>query len=280
MQVGCQTLPYSEFSFQRALEGISKAGYEHLCFGIKHAGEMLLPPEMSDDSARALCSQVREIGLNPMMLMGGCGDVAEPAGEQKFRRTLEIAAVMGLEYVLTWGPWEYREWPDVKLEPQVWQDAADAWIEAMTRIAPQAADAGLTIVLKPHTGVTAFGSRMKTAIERIGSEVVRGCYDAGNVAFYEGLDPAEDINDCADVVSALCIKDHLGPRANPMFPPIGEGDVDHPKMLKTLADAGFGGPLMVERFEGEAVKAEMSAELIDERARAARVYLEKIIASL
>jgi sugar phosphate isomerase/epimerase len=251
-----------------------------MCFGIKHAGEELFTPHMSDDDARALAQQVRDAGLEPTMLMGGCGDLAQEAGATKFRRTLEIAAAMDLRFVLTWGPFEYKQWPDTKIDPGTWTQMTDEWIDAMACIASQAADCGLAIVLKPHTGVTAFGSRMKEVIDRIASDAVRGCYDAGNVSFYEGLDPAEDVKDCADVVAAVCIKDHSGPRANPMFPPIGEGEVDHPELLKTLADTGFDGPLMVERFEGESAKAEMSAELLDERARAARVYLEKIIASL
>jgi len=37
---------------------------------------------------------------------------------------------------------------------------------------------------------------------------------------------------------------------------------------------------MVERFEGEYAKADMSLELIDERARAARIYLEEALASV
>ncbi len=279
-KIACETLPYSEFPLERALEGIATAGYEYVALYSQHRKTDLLPPEATDARVKDLAATVANSGLQLCLIFASGGDFEKDGALEAYRRRLEVAALMGAPLVMGWGPWEYKSWPDEKFPPEQWAQTSDNWFAGMMQVAPYAEELGVQIVLKPHTGTTAFGKRLREAIQRIGSPAVRVCYDGGNVHFYEGLDPAEDVRDCAEYVTAMCIKDHSGPRANPLFPPPGEGDVDHPAIFRILNEHGFNGPLMVERFEGEYAKADMSLELIDERARAARIYLEEALASV
>jgi len=279
-KIACMTLPYSELPFERAAQGIKTAGFEYLAFGVTHEGAEVPDPMAGEAETLALGRIVEDAGLTAIMMFGPKGGVDGENGAELFRRRLAQAKLLGIGHVVAWGPWEYKEWPDEKWPEDEWDEIRETWFDGMMQVAPHAEELGVQIVLKPHTGVTAYGERLKYAVERIGSEAVGVCYDGGNVHFYEGYDPAEDIKDCAEYVAAFCIKDHSGPRANPLFPPPGEGDVDDAAMLRVVNEHGFSGPLMVERFEGDWAKADMPVELIDERARIARLYLERTLAAI
>jgi L-ribulose-5-phosphate 3-epimerase len=154
---------------------------------------------------------------------------------------------------------------------------AESYFAALRRAAPVAERLGVTIALKPHMGVTGTGADLADLVQRIDHPHVRVCYDAGNVAYYEGLRPEADVLDCASYVRALCIKDHRGPRESLDFPVPGEGEVDHVAIFRALLAAGFAGPCLVERIDGlegpEAVDAALTrtrANLVKAVAEASR----------
>ena len=68
-QIACMTLPYSGFSFERALAGIKRAGYRYVAWGIRHteSGQQapLLPTDASPAKARVLGKRCRDLGLEP-----------------------------------------------------------------------------------------------------------------------------------------------------------------------------------------------------------------------
>jgi sugar phosphate isomerase/epimerase len=110
-------------------------------------------------------------------------------------------------------------------------------------------------------------------VERLGSPAVRVIFDPGNVIYYEGVRPESDLPIVADLVRAICIKDHRGGRAELDFPTPGDGDIDHVAIFRTLRDHGFAGPCLIERIDGLSTPEEVDREL----ARA-RAYLERVVA--
>ncbi|MEN6641765.1 MAG: sugar phosphate isomerase/epimerase [Armatimonadia bacterium] len=279
-KIGCQTLPYSELPLSRALEGIARAGYEYVCLYGKHAGGEVLGPESTEAELQEVKRLVEGAGLQTVMMFMPGGGVTVEGGADLWMKRLEEAKVLGAECVLAWGPWEYEVWPGKKFGLAQWRGMCDEWFEAMKPVAKRAEEIGMLITLKPHTGLTAYGNVLRATIERVASPQVQVCYDGGNVHFYEGLDPALDIKDCAEMVKAICVKDHVGLRANPVFPVPGAGDVDHKAMLEALKPHGFEGPVVVERFEGMFKKAEMIPELIDALAAQTYQYLKRVKAEL
>lgn len=275
-QIGCLTLPYSQYDFDRALTGIAEAGYDYIGFGTPHRGEPFPDPEAADADIKDIAIRIRHAGLEPLTFISGAHLGDEEAVETYIRK-LEMAHIMEMPYMISWGPWEYEEFPDSRIAPELWQKITSKWFERMERVAKAAHDLHVQITLKPHTGLTAHGELLAETVERIDSPAVSACYDPGNVSFYEGMDPAQDIEKCAELVDAVCIKDHSGSRANPTFPPPGQGDVDFEAILRTLNEAGFDGPLMVERFEGDYDKADMTEDLIDTRAAETRELLAHML---
>ena len=106
-----------------------------------------------------------------------------------------------------------------------------------------------------------------------GSPAVRVCYDPGNVAYYEGVRPEPDLPVVADLVRAVCIKDHRGSQAVEDFPTPGDGDIDHVAIFRTLRAARFAGPCLIERIDGLA-----SPEEVDRELARGRAYLERAVA--
>ncbi len=86
------------------------------------------------------------------------------------------------------------------------------------------------------------------------------------------------MNDCARHVRAVCIKDHRGPQFNGDFPIPGEGDVDHAQVFRSLLEAGFSGPCLVERANGTVRGDDMPLDEIDASLGKAKTYLEGAVA--
>jgi sugar phosphate isomerase/epimerase len=78
----------------------------------------------------------------------------------------------------------------------------------------------------------------------------------------------------------MVAKDHGGKRAAMDFPIPGEGDVDFASIFATLRAVNFAGPVIVERLDGAngAFSANSPIEVLDERVKAARINLERLLA--
>jgi sugar phosphate isomerase/epimerase len=135
------------------------------------------------------------------------------------------------------------------------------------------------VTIKPHTGNTATASVIADTLRTIGSPHILGSYDPGNVRFYEGIEPSEDLPVIAAQTVSLVAKDHRGKRAELDFPIPGEGDVDFASIFTTLRSANFTGPVVVERLDGAngEFNANSPIEVLDERVRAARINLERLL---
>ena len=136
----------------------------------------------------------------------------------------------------------------------------------------------ITILLKPHTGITARGRDCLELLRRVNSPWLKIAWDAGNVSYYEGVNPDPDLPDVAPNVKGVCIKDHLGLRGDENFPIPGQGQVDHELMFRTLFAAGFDGPIGIERMDGkDGFGSKALADVVDRRLEAAHAYLAPLL---
>lgn len=275
-QLGCQTLPYRAFPLPRALEGIRKAGYRFVMPTSTHQGKPVFVPALTAAERAALKRQFADAGLDPFMIFAGLGaEIRKPDGMKAFLGELDLAAEFGMKFVVGAGPWYYVKFPTVPKRARDWEKECDEFCAAMERAVRHAESIGVTITLKPHTGITATAAACIRLVKRIVSDRFKICWDAGNVSFYEGIYPDPDLADLAPQVKAVCIKDHLGGRAEGNFPVPGSGQIDHEQMFRTLFAAGFNGPLALERVDGKG--GPVTAETVDERIAQAYNFLAPLL---
>ncbi|HYM12596.1 MAG TPA: TIM barrel protein, partial [Bryobacterales bacterium] len=153
------------------------------------------------------------------------------------------------------------------------------WIANLKQLAPQALAAGVTLVIKPHGGNTGTGQNCERILNDVGEPGLKICYDAGNVLDYERVDPISDIKSCYRDVYAFTIKDHRVTPKNEDCAP-GFGEIDHYKLLGTVAASGRAMPLLCENIFEPLVPRPQTAEGIDQLARRAREFLETVTKGL
>ncbi|MCX8037053.1 MAG: sugar phosphate isomerase/epimerase [Candidatus Sumerlaeia bacterium] len=278
-QLGCQTLPYRAYPLQRALEGIQRAGYRYVHPYHTHEGKPVFTPDMAAGQQADLRRMFRDYGLTPHMAFIGLvgGDLTTGKGPTVWKKELDLFREFEIRTCVGVGPWYFQKFPDQPRPADEYTAACEAWYKGLEQVVPHAEQLGITITLKPHTGITATAAACLKVVGRVVSERLKICWDAGNVSYYEGVRPDPDFPALAPHVRAVCIKDHRGPRAHADFPVPGEGDVDHEAMFKTLFGAGFRGPLAVERVDGTMNALQMDADLIDRRIAQARAFLAPLL---
>jgi sugar phosphate isomerase/epimerase len=277
-QLSCQTLPYRAFPLQRALQGISKAGYKYAMLYQTHAGQPVFTPALSASDRSALKKLLEDHGLAVHMSFIGLGvNVATEKGRSDYKKELDLFREFEIKTVVGIGPWGYKKFPDEPKSGPEWERECALFYEGLEQVVPHAEQLGVTISLKPHTGITATAKACLQVVKRIVSENLKICWDAGNVSFYEGIHPDPDLPELASHVRAVCIKDHRGGRAHADFPVPGQGDVNHDLMFKILFGAGFRGPLSVERVDGTMEATKMDAEMIDQRIKEAYTFLRPLL---
>ncbi len=259
-QIGCLTLPYGAFSFERALEGIARSGCRYMGLGTRHQQKPLLEIEASPAEAARLADQARAGGITPLMMFSTVG-VEAPNSVPAHQRRIEQAAAARIPYLLTFGSTQPGQY--------------DLWISNLRQLAPQAQKAGITLLIKPHGGNTATGRDCARILADVGSPALKICYDSGNVLDYQNADPIADIQSCYREVDAFTIKDHRNtPKDEDCGP--GFGEIDHYKLLAPVAFTGRDMPLLCENIFEPLVPRPKTAEEIDALARRAREFLETV----
>jgi sugar phosphate isomerase/epimerase len=251
--LGAHTLPYRKETLDRALQGVAGAGFKCVGLWTEHAGSPIVPLSPSPGEAATLRRTIEGHGLTPVTMFARRGAMERL---EALIPDLDLCAALGLPVLQAAGPWPFVSADQRKAEMR-WYGEVERFLALLAAGAPEAERRGVTIVLKPHRGATATGQDLVDVIGRIGSPAVRACWDAGNVRFYEGMDSEDDLEQSgvAPLVKSVCIKDHKGARGEAVFPVPGEGDVDHRRMLRILAAAGFNGPLLVERVDQPTTEA-------------------------
>lgn len=279
IQLAFSTLHYREYPLGRALEGIRKAGYDFISFGTTHEGAPVPSHTMTDEEIAQIKGRIADAGLQARSGIIGHGvRITEDGGVDAFRRELDQFAALGCERLVAAGPWYYAKWPTEIMPPDEWQAACDAWYGAMEKALPHAEALGVIICVKPHTGLCGHSGLVMPVLKRLPSPSLKVCWDAGNVSFYEGVCPDPGLPAIAEHVKCVCLKDHRGPRANPVFPPLGEGNVDHDEYFALLAAAGFDGVMMIEKAGQREDEQSLTPEQTDRRAAEVRAFLEPLFA--
>jgi sugar phosphate isomerase/epimerase len=276
-RLGCMTSVYGRQPMTRALAGIRKAGYRYIGPGRGHPDFPFDKPQ-SENTRAELRRVFKDHGVEPILSLGGFGgEPHRPDGLKRYLEQLDLCAEFAIPVMVGGGPWYFQKFPTVPKRLRDWETEVAAFYAALEKAVRHAEAIKVTIALKPHTGITATAKDCLNVVRRIVSDRLKICWDAGNVSFYEGIYPDPDLPDLAPHVKAVCIKDHLGGRAEANFPVPGTGQIDHELMFRTLYDAGFDGPLVVERVDGREGTAKLSPETVDERVAAAFGNMKRLL---
>jgi len=268
------TNSYHTYNLDEALEGIAKAGFKYVVPARSHLRNDVFVPGMASEARATVKRQMSDRGLRPVMSLGGFNaELGKPEGLKQYAQELDLCAEFGIPVIVGGGPWYYQKWPTLPKRDSDFQKEATAFYNALEQLLPHAASRKVVITLKPHTGITARAKDCLAVVKRLPSEWLKICWDAGNVSFYEGIYPDPDLPDVAPYVKAVCIKDHLGGRGANDFPVPGSGQIDHEAMFRQLFQAGFAGPMAIEKLEGRDTVMKMPAEVLDERASTADKFL-------
>lgn len=267
-QIACMTLPYSQFSIERALEGIKTAGFRFVAWGTTHMQDGERVPIMPEDApvatAKALATRCRDLGLEPVLMFSTIYPEAPKAVEVLTQR-IKQASAAGIGQVLTFGHTKGGH--------------RALWIERFKQLGPMARDHNVTLVVKQHGGETGTGEACAEIIREVDDANVMVNYDAGNVLDYLDVDPLPDLKKCANVVRSFCMKDHRNwPKDQDCAP--GLGEIDHYKLLANVAFMGRTMPLACENISAPLLPYPKDPAAVDALARRTREYLETVIAGL
>ena len=118
----------------------------------------------------------------------------------------------------------------------------------MCEAAVYAQEQKLKLVLKPHGGASGASEEILRCLEKVKHPNFKIWFDAGNIIYYTGKDPVEQLKPIAEHVTGFCAKDCAQPKGS-VFLQFGAGKVDFAKVFTELKRAGFDGPVMVEGCE-------------------------------
>jgi sugar phosphate isomerase/epimerase len=258
--IGCMNRPWTKWTFGETLTAVKAAGYTTIGLLSRTKDAPFIAADASPEYLQELKRTLAASGLTANMgALRSRHEIPLEDTVQSLQKEIDNAAFLGLKYVLTFGV----------------DDAAqvERYFQAMARAAAYAAEKGVQVVMKPHGGTSGASEEIRLAIQKVGHPNFRIWYDAGNIIYYTGKDPVEELKPIVQHVTGFCAKDCAAPKGDVMIQ-FGAGKVDFAAVFGVLKAGGFAGPLMVECCAvGE------TPEATGVNARANRAFLEKTLAS-
>jgi sugar phosphate isomerase/epimerase len=264
--IGCFNRPWlgpkNSWKYDTALDGIKGAGYK-ITGLLTRPGkdEPLIGSDATPEYLDGLKKRIAARGLK--VIMGALRtktDLPLDAQIKDMRKQIDNGKTVGVEYLLTFGVDKPQDFENYY---QLMQDAA-----------PYAAERDLKLVLKPHGGASGASEEILRCMDKVKHPNFKIWFDAGNIIYYTGKDPVEQLKPIADKVTGFCAKDCAAEKTD-VFIQFGTGKVDFRAVYAVLKNAGFHGPTMVE-----CCALGNTPEIVTANAAKNREYLEKVFASL
>ena len=239
VDLGCLNRPWSSFDLGDTLDGIAAAGYKEVGF-TNHQGAPVVSADSDEASIQRIKDMVGARGLKLSAVMGRPElTLALPEAVARFEQEIRNIRQAGAQYIILGGTAQ--------------EELYEKFYAFVEGILPCARQEDVTLVLKPHGGISALSENLLRASDRLGSDHFGICYDPGNIYYYTGQRAEDDLPKVADRVVAMCIKDERGGVHGEVMITPGTGVVDFETIFSILKDTDFEGPCWVECLGGETV---------------------------
>jgi sugar phosphate isomerase/epimerase len=225
---------FKPYSLEEALRGLAEAGFENVEIGaVKGFLEHLDPDRLGPaeiDAARALLARhdLRCVS------MSGHAQLHTHEGLGRLRRVLAAGQELGIEVLNTFtGDAETPE--DV-----------ERFEDNVRLLADEAEVRGIRLCIETDSNLMPSAQAGVQLLERIGHDWIQINYDPGNVVYYAGIRPEDDIRAALGRIGHVHLKDQRGGRGVLDFPPLGEGELDLVSLLRDVLASVFSGPISME----------------------------------
>ena len=259
--IGCMNRPWTKWTFDETLKAIKTAGYATTGLLSRTKADPFIAADATPEYLESLKRALAASGLTANMgALRSRHDIPLEDTVKGLQKEIDNAAFLGLKSVMTFGIDDPAQF--------------DHYFQSMARAAAYGAEKGVQVVMKPHGGSSGASDEILAAMKRVGHPNFKIWYDAGNIIYYTGKDPVEELKPIVQYVTGFCAKDCAAPQSEVMIQ-FGAGKVDFAGVFKVLESAGFSGPIMVECC---AVGDTPEATAVN--ARANREFLEKVLAAV
>jgi sugar phosphate isomerase/epimerase len=263
--IGCYNRPWVDdkdgWTLDTGLDGIKDAGYKIMGLLTLFKGQPFIGADATPEYLATLKKQIAARDLKPIMAaVHTKTSLSVPDSVQDVRKQIDHAKFLEVEYLLTFGVDHPKDYED--------------YYRVMADAAPYAQERGLKLVLKPHGGGSGAAEEIMRCVAKVNQPNFKIWYDAGNIIYYTGKDPLEQLKPIIQHVTGFCAKDCAGVKGE-IWLDFGKGKVDFHGVFAMLKDAGFNGPVMVECCEKGPKPEDVTAG-----AKRNREILEKMFAEL
>jgi sugar phosphate isomerase/epimerase len=259
--VGCFNRPWTKWSFDETLKQIKAAGYKTTGLLSRTREEQFIGADATPEYLDGLKKRIAASGLKANMgALRSRHSIALEDSTKEVRKQIDNAKFLGLQFVLSFGVDKLEELPH--------------FYKVMSDAAAYADERKIKLVMKPHGGGSGASDEILRAIKEVNHRNFKIWYDAGNIIYYTGKDPIEELKPIAQHVTGFCAKDCPTVKGEVMSQ-FGTGKVDFTGVFKAMKAAGFNGPIMVEGVKVGATPEETAAN-----AKANREFLEKVLATI
>jgi len=249
------------WGYDAALDGMKAAGYKLTGLLTRTEKNPFTGADATEEYLTELKKKIAARGLTAVMAALRTKDDL-PLGEQikGMRKQIDNAKFIGVEFLLTFGVGKEEHYEN--------------YYKLMHDAAAYSHERGMKLVLKPHGGSSGDAEEITRCIEKVKHPNFKVWFDAGNIIYYTGKDPLEQLKPVAHHVTGFCAKDCDKQKGN-VWLDFGTGKVDFAAVFAELKKADFNGPVMVE-----CCATGDTADIVTENMRKNREFLEKVFASL
>lgn len=261
--IGCFNRPWREAGadFDAALAGVKQAGYRITGLLTVSKQDHFVRSSATPEYLEELKKKIANSGLRANMASLSFPESAsEDAAVKDVRQQLDNTKFLDIEFALTFGV----------ERPQYY----GKFYAVMRDAAAYARERGIKLVMKPHGGGSGAAEEIMRCLDKVKHPNFKIWYDAGNIIYYTGKNPIEQLKPIAQYVTGFCAKD-CDREKGEVWLEFGKGKVDFHAVFSELKRAGFNGPVMVECCAKGKTADEMTANV-----RTNRLYLEKIFAEV
>jgi sugar phosphate isomerase/epimerase len=228
------TICFKPYTLEQALRGLAEAGFANVEIGaVKGFLEHLDPDRLGPAEIDATRSLLEQHGLTCVSMSGHA-----PLHLEEGRRRLDNVLRAGRELeILVLNTFT----GDAETPEEI-----EAFKAGARALADEAEEAGIRLCLETDSNLLPTAEAGVRLLDEIGHPWIEINYDPGNVVYYVGGRPEDDIAHGLGRYGHVHLKDKRGGQGVLDFPPLGEGELDLVVMLRALAGSDFSGPVSME----------------------------------